>query len=147
MKIDTNATVKVRTNVKIWVYSDGKLIDCQEVHNAWQDAGLNVIRDWLSGDFSQDHITHIAWCEAGGTERARDVVTQYVTTSPKTLLIRQYLPSNSASNGYTLQKIRAYNAATGGTLFAEADFTTGISKTSSIQITAEWTHTFADDGV
>ncbi|MDD3096012.1 MAG: hypothetical protein PHD63_07210 [Candidatus Marinimicrobia bacterium] len=147
MKTKHDSTVKVKTNVKIWVYSGDKLIDYQEVHNAWQDAGLNVIRDWLSGDFSEDHITHIAWCEAGGTERARDIVTQYVTTTPKTLLIRQYLPSNSTANGYTIQKIRAYNAATSGTLFAEANFTAGISKTSSIQITAEWTHTFADDGV
>ncbi len=147
MKQKTDTTVKVKTNVKIIVWENGIPIDYQEMHNAWQDAGLNVIRDWLSGDFSEDHITHIAWCEAGGTERARDVVTQYVTSTNKTLLIRQYLPSNSAANGFTLQKLRAYNAATGGTLFAEVDFTSGVSKTSSIQITAEWTHTFADDGV
>ena len=138
-------TMKVETNVVVRVWDqDWNLISEHKSHNAWTDAGLNVLRDWLSGDFSDDHITHIAWVDTGGTERARDLVTQRVTTTDKQLLIRQYLPSSSSANGYTLDTVKAYNAASGGTLFAEAVFEPlGITKTGSIQITVEWTHTFA----
>lgn len=144
-----NETMKVETNVVVRVWDqDWNLISEHKSHNAWTDAGLNVLRDWLSGDFSDDHITHIAWVDTGGTERARDLVTQRVTTTDKQLLIRQYLPSSSSANGYTLDTVKAYNAASGGTLFAEAVFEPlGITKTGSIQITVEWTHTFADGGV
>lgn len=138
-------TMKVETNVVVRVWDqDWNLISEHKSHNAWTDAGLNVLRDWLSGDFSDDHITHIAWVDTGGTERARDLVTQRVTTTDKQLLIRQYLPSSSSANGYTLDTVKAYNAASGGTLFAEAVFEPlGITKTGSIQITVDWTHTFA----
>lgn len=146
MKTTAHGTVTVKTNVVIRVYEDGKLVDTQKVHNAWQDAGLNAIRDWLAAG-TGTHITHIAWCETDGTERARDVVTQVDTATNKQLLIRQYLPSNSSANGYTIGKIQAYNAASGGTMFADVDFSASVTKTSSIQITAEWTHTFADNGV
>jgi hypothetical protein len=62
-------------------------------------------------------------------------------------MFRQYLPSASSANGYTLNRIRAYNAQTGGTRFAEATFdAVGVAKTTNNQITVEWTHTFADGG-
>lgn len=141
--------IKVNTNVVVKVWDlDWNLISTHKSHNTWTTAGLNVLRDWLSGDFTEDHITHIAWLDTGATERARDLVTQRVVTTDKVLLIRQYLPSSSSANGYTLATVKAYNAATGGVLFASDVFdATGITKTSSTQITVEWTHTFADGGV
>lgn len=142
-------TIKMKTNVVVKVWDlDWNLISTHRSHNTWTTAGLNVLRDWLSGDFTDGHITHIAWIDTGGTERARDLVTQRVTTTDKQLLIRQYLPSNSSANGYTLDTVKAYNAATGGTEFASDEFdASGIAKTSSVQITVEWTHTFSDGGV
>jgi len=139
--------IRVKSNVKIIVWEDGLPIDYIESHNTWTTAGLNVLRDWLSGDFTEDHITHIAWLDTGATERARDIVTQRVVTTDGVLLIRQYLPSSSNANGYTLDTVSAYNAATGGVMFASDEFdASGIAKTSSTQITVEWTHTFADGG-
>jgi hypothetical protein len=80
-------------------------------------------------------------------ERARDIVTQRLVTANKAVLFRQYLPSATPSNGYTLNRIRAYNAQTGGTQFAEAVFdAVGVAKTANNQITVEWTHSFADGG-
>jgi hypothetical protein len=62
-------------------------------------------------------------------------------------MFRQYLPSATPSNGYTLNRIRAYNAQTGGTRFADAEFDpVGVAKTANNQITVEWTHSFADGG-
>ena len=143
-----SGNIRVKSNVKIIVWEDGLPIDYIESHNTWTTAGLNVLRDWLSGDFTEDHITHIAWLDTGATERARDIVTQRVVTTDGVLLIRQYLPSSSTANGYTLDTVSAYNAAIGGVLFASDEFdSSGIAKTSSTQITVEWTHTFADGGV
>jgi len=139
-------TVRIKTNLRLLVYENGELIEEQNIHNAWGTTGLNQIRDYLAGE-SPGHISHIAWIDDSDTERARDVVTQYVTTTDATLLIRQFLPSASTANGYTIAKIRAYDALSGGNMFAEAAFSSTVAKTSSIQITAEWTHVFSDDGV
>jgi hypothetical protein len=139
-------TVRIKTNLRLLVYENGALIDEQNIHNEWGIAGLNQIRDFLAGE-APGHISHIAWLDASGNEWTRDVVTQYVTTTDATLLIRQFLPSASAANGHTIAKIRAYDAVTGGVMFAEATFASSVAKTSSIQITAEWTHVFSDDGV
>jgi hypothetical protein len=140
-----NETMKVETNVVVRVWDqDWNLISEHKSHNAWTDAGLNVLRDWLSGDFSEHHIRYIGWGDTSGNEYARDLVTQRIKTTSKKLMIRQYLPSSSSANTYTLDTLRAYNEASGGTLFAEAVFEPlGITKTGSIQITVEWTHTFA----
>ena len=141
-------SILIKSNLKLIVWEDGIPIDYIESHNTWTTAGLNVLRNWLSGDFSDDYITHIAWIDTGATERARDLVTQRTVTTDGVLLIRQYLPSSSTANGYTLDTVKAYNAATGGVEFASDEFdASGIAKTSSIQITVEWTHTFADGGV
>jgi len=51
-----------------------------------------MIRDWFAG-LSRVPVTHIAWLDAGGVERARDIVTQRVLPGDGSLLIRQYLPS------------------------------------------------------
>jgi len=139
-------TVRIKTNLRLLVYENGELVEEQNVHNAWGTAGLNQIRDYLAGE-APGYISHIAWIDNSDVERARDAVTQHVTTTDATLLIRQFLPSASLANGYTLAKIRAYSAATGGVMFAEAAFASSVAKTSSIQITAEWTHVFSDDGV
>lgn len=105
-----------------------------------------MIRDWFAG-LSRVPVTHIAWLDAGGVERARDIVTQRVIPGDGTFLIRQYLPSATSANGHTLTTIRAYNAQSGGTAFAEAVFdAAGVAKTPNNQITVEWTHTFADGG-
>ena len=140
-------TVVVTDNVEVRVWSGKRLVRTYQTHNTWQMGGLNALRDWLAG-LGGTPITHIAWADAGGEERARDIVTQRVLTGDGTLLLRQYLPSASTANGYTLTTVRLYNAASGGTLFAEAVFDpAGVSKTASTQITVEWTHTFADGGI
>jgi hypothetical protein len=142
-------SIGITTNVVVRVWDlDWNLISEHRSHNTWTTGGLNVLRNWLSGNFSARHITHIAWVDTGGTERARDLVTQRVITTDKVLLIRQFLPSASSANGYTLNTIKAYNASIGGVEFASDVFdAVGISKTSSTQITVEWTHTFADGGI
>ena len=146
MRQEIESTVKIRsTNLKLFVYDNGKLVDVQEVHNAWEDDGLDEIRDFLATG-TANHMTHIAGIDDGDTERARDVITQIQNSVTKTVFIRQYLPSASTANGYTIDKIAVYSAASGGTKFAEAEFTSSVAKTSSIQITAEWTHPLADDG-
>ncbi len=139
-------TVRIKTNLRLLIYENGELVEEQNVHNAWGTAGLNQIRDYLAG-VSFGHISHIAWVDDSDVEQARDAVTQHITTTDATLLIRQFLPSATLANGHTIAKIRAYSAATGGVMFAEAAFSSPVAKTSSIQITAEWTHVFSDDGV
>ena len=138
------STVRVRDNVVVREWRNGVVVRTFRVHNTWGTAGLNMIRDWFAG-LSRVPVTHIAWLDADGVERARDIVTQRVLPGDGSLLIRQYLPSATSANGRTLTTIRAYNAQFGGTLFAEAVFDAiGIAKTANNQITVEWTHAFAD---
>ena len=140
------STVRVQDNVVVREWRNGVVVRTFRAHNTWGTAGLNMIRDWFAG-LSRVPVTHIAWLDAGGVERARDIVTQRVLPGDGSLLIRQYLPSATSANGYTLTTIRAYNAQSGGTQFAEAVFDAiGIAKTANNQITVEWTHTFADGG-
>ncbi len=136
-----DGTVRIKTNLRIFVYENGVLIDEQNVHNAWEIEGLNQIRDYLAGG-APGHISHIAWLDDSGVERARDAVTQYDTTTDQTLRIRQFLPSGSPANGHAIMEIAAYDAATGGVRFAGATFESPVVKTSSVQITVEWTHIF-----
>ena len=140
------STVRVQDNVVVREWRNGVVVRTFRAHNTWGTAGLNMIRDWFAG-LSRVPVTHIAWLDAGGVERARDIVTQRVLPGDGSLLIRQYLPSATSANGHTLTTIRAYNAQFGGTQFAEAVFDAiGIAKTANNQITVEWTHTFADGG-
>lgn len=140
------STVRVQDNVVVRVWERGAVVRTYRTHNTWGAAGLNAIRDWFAG-LGGTPVTHIAWADAGGVERARDVVTQRVILGEGALLIRQYLPSATSANGHTLTTIRAYNAQSGGTRFAEAVFdAAGVAKTPNNQITVEWTHTFADGG-
>lgn len=136
----------VADNVVVVVWEDGKPVKTCRVHNTWSTAGLNALRNWLTG-LGGTPITHIAWVDSSGVERARDIVTQRLVPSDKTILFRQYLPSATSANGYALTRIRAYNAQTGGTRFADAEFDpVGVAKTANNQITVEWTHSFADGG-
>lgn len=140
------STVRVQDNVVVREWRNGVVVRTFRVHNTWGTAGLNAIRNWFSG-LGGTPVTHIAWLDAGGVERARDIVTQRVIPGDRTFLIRQYLPSATSANGHTLTTIRAYNAQSGGTRFAEAVFdAAGVAKTTNNQITVEWTHTFADGG-
>ena len=140
------STVTVRDNVVVRVWERGAVVRTYRTHNTWGTAGLNMIRNWFAG-LGGTPVTHIAWADAGGVERARDIVTQRVLPGDGSLLIRQYLPSATSANGHTLTTTRAYNAQSGGTQFAEAVFDAiGIAKTANNQITVEWTHTFADGG-
>jgi hypothetical protein len=143
-----NGTVIVKDNVVVTVWEAGKPAKTYHVHNTWGTAGLNALRNWFAG-LGGTPITHIAWVDTAGVERARDIVTQrYINpAAPESIMFRQYLPSASSANGYTLTTIRAYNAQTGGTRFAEATFdAVGVAKTANNQITVEWTHSFADGG-
>jgi hypothetical protein len=141
------STVTVIDNVVVRVWERGAVVRTYWTHNTWGAAGLNAIRNWFSG-LGGTPVTHIAWVDENGVERARDIVTQRVILGEGTLLIRQYLPSATSANGHTLTTIRAYNAQSGGTRFAEAVFdAAGVAKTTNNQITVEWTHTFADGGV
>ena len=140
------STVRVQDNVVVREWCNGAVVRTFQAHNTWGTAGLNAIRNWFAGQGGTP-VTHIAWLDAGEVERARDIVTQRVLPGDGSLLIRQYLPSATSANGHTLTTIRAYNAQSGGTQFAEAVFDAiGIAKTANNQITVEWTHTFADGG-
>ena len=143
----TESTVVVKDNVVVTVWEAGKPVKSYHAHNTWGIAGLNALRNWFAG-LGGTPITHIAWVDTAGVERARDIVTQRLVTADKAVLFRQYLPSATPSNGYTLNRIRAYNAQTGGTQFGDAEFDpVGVAKTANNQITVEWTHSFADGGV
>jgi len=138
------STVRVRDNVVVREWRNGVVVRTFRVHNTWGTAGLNAIRDWFAGQGGTP-VTHIAWVDESGVEGARDIVTQRILLGDGAFLIRQYLPSATSANGRTLTTIRAYNAQSGGTQFAEAVFDAiGIAKTANNQITVEWTHAFAD---
>ena len=140
------STILVRSNVVVRVWAGEQLLRTCRAHNTWGTAGLNALRNWLAG-VAGTPITHIAWLDTGGVERARDIVTQRDVTTDGSLLLRQYLPSATSANSYSLTTVRAYNAQSAGTLFAEAEFDpVGVAKTDNIQITVEWTHVFADGG-
>ena len=94
------STVRVRDNVVVREWRNGAVVRTFRVHNTWGTAGLNAIRDWFAG-LSRVPVTHIAWLDAGGVERARDIVTQRVIPGDGSLLIRQYLPSATSANGHT----------------------------------------------
>jgi hypothetical protein len=104
-----NGTVIVKDNVVVTVWEAGMLVKTYHVHNTWGTAGLNALRNWFAG-LGGTPITHIAWVDTAGVERARDIVTQRLVTADKAVMFRQYLPSASSANGYTLNRIRAYNA-------------------------------------
>lgn len=140
------STVRVQDNVVVREWCNGAVVRTFQAHNTWGTAGLNAIRNWFAGQGGTP-VTHIAWVDENGVERARDIVTQRVLPGDGSLLIRQYLPSATSANGHTLTTIQAYNAQSGGTRFAEAVFdAAGVAKTTNNQITVEWTHTFADGG-
>ena len=140
------STVRVQDNVVVREWCNGAVVRTFQAHNTWGTAGLNALRNWFAG-LGGTPITHIAWVDTAGVERARDIVTQRLVTADKAVMFRQYLPSATSANGYTLNRIRAYNAQTGGTRFAEATFdAVGVAKTPNNQITVEWTHEFADGG-
>ena len=143
-------TLIVRDNVVVDVWDGGKHVKTYRSHNTWKPDGLRALRDWLAGNGGVP-ITHIAWVDNAGVERARDIVTQrYINpAAPESIMFRQYLPSASSANGYTLTTIRAYNAQIGGTMFAESEFDPfggGVAKTANNQITVQWIHSFANGG-
>ncbi|MFA5410091.1 MAG: hypothetical protein WC343_15055, partial [Bacilli bacterium] len=95
------STIKVRSNVVVRVWAGEQLLRTCRAHNTWGTAGLNALRNWLAG-VAGTPITHIAWLDTGGVERARDIVTQRDVTTDGSLLLRQYLPSATSANGHTL---------------------------------------------
>jgi len=137
-------------NVIIRVWRDGIVERTIEIHNTWGSAGLAALRDWVAS-VTTAPPSHVAWVDTADVERARDTITQRTLDTDgsgnPTLLIRQFLPSATGANGYDIDTVRLYNAATSGTQFAEASYSPAISKTDQIQITVEWTHTFADGGI
>ncbi|MFA5408838.1 MAG: hypothetical protein WC343_08740 [Bacilli bacterium] len=140
------STVRVQDNVVVREWCNGAVVRTFQAHNTWGTAGLNAIRNWFAGQGGTP-VTHIAWVDENGVEGARDIVTQRVLLGDGTFLIRQYLPSVTSANGRTLTTLRAYNAQSGGTQFAEVVYdAVGIAKTANNQITADWTHVFADGG-
>ena len=138
----TESSLQINTNVCVRVWDlEGNLISEHEAHNMWTEAGLNVLRDWISGKFTHGYLSHIAWIDTDGTEASRAAVTKFETDVSKALKIRQYLPSYEG-NGFTLNRLRAYNAQTGGVMLAEVTFnSSGVLKSTGAQITADWTHT------
>ena len=136
-------TIRCRSNLSIDVFDlQGNLVSHEEVHNAWSSAGLDAIRNWAYGD-AITGFTHVAWTDSTDNERVREAITQRIKSDTNELTIKQYL-SSTTGNGYTYDTVTVYNASSGGTAFASAEFT-GIEKTASIQITITWVFTWSDN--
>lgn len=159
-------TIKVYSNVEIdiWDVETGEVIERRETHNTIPTAGLNYLRDavhWMTtADGAQpfgvyymslgESTAATASTSTGlGNEQYRDTPTQR-TKSGAQIVYKLFLGSSNG-NGSTFTEIGMHANTTStsvntGELYARALFT-GIAKTTSIGITASWTHTWADDGV
>ena len=108
----TESTVVVKDNVVVTVWEAGKPVKTYHAHNTWGIAGLNALRNWFAG-LGGTPITHIAWVDTAGVERARDIVTQRLVTADKALF-RQY--SVSDVERYTLNRSGTTQLAARGSL-------------------------------
>lgn len=119
----------------------------QTIKNLVVDAGLNLIRDRLAGT-SSAYVTHLAVGTNAAavtalqttlsTEVFRNVLTQTITSSTKTVQFKLYLAANEA-NGNTLREIGLFTASTGGTMYARALLASPIVKNASTTVTFTWT--------
>ena len=129
-----NGTVIVKDNVVVTVWEAGMLVKTYHVHNTWDTAGLNALRNWFAG-LGGTPITHIAWVDTAGVERARDIVTQRLVTADKAVMFR--VSPVGVIGEWVCERIRACarpEHAVRGDVRA-----VGVAKASSSQITVEWT--------
>ncbi len=123
----------------------GRLVRRERRHNLVTTAGLNLLRDRLSG--SGDALSHFAvgmgstpvalGDTALDTEVFRDTFTQTVPGS--TQLVYRYYLGPSSANGNTLAEAGLLNAAAAGDLYARIVLGSTIVKTSAIAVTFGWT--------
>ena len=134
--------------VEVATERDGTIVtERQTIKNLVVDAGLNLIRDRLAGT-SSAYVTHLAVGTNAAavtalqttlsTEVFRNVLTQTITSSTKTVQFKLYLAANEA-NGNTLREIGLFTASTGGTMYARALLASPIVKNSSTTVTFTWT--------
>ena len=127
----------------------GALIERQEQHNLVTTAGLNLIRDLLSGSGAG-----LGWFGVGtgavapaitdtalGAEVARQAFTTAIPTSAQ-LTITYYLNSGTA-NGSTLAEVGLFNASSSGSMYARALLSSTIAKTSAVTVTFTWILTWS----
>jgi len=116
------------------------------------DAGLNVVRDWLSGD-SPTLWSHIALGDqvsptaptpsdtALESEQYRDALTK---SAPQSKKVEYSMTLTTAQgNGYTYTEVGAFNDPAAGTMFNRQTFT-GVAKTASIEMRIKITTTLSD---
>lgn len=135
-------------DVEVTTERDGTTVtERQTIKNLVVDAGLNLIRDRLAGT-SSAYVTHLAVGTNAAavtalqttlsTEVFRNVLTQTITSSTKTVQCKLYLAANEA-NGNTLREIGLFTASTGGTMYARALLASPIVKNASTTVTFTWT--------
>jgi hypothetical protein len=135
-------------DVDVTTERDGTIVtERQTIKNLVVDAGLNLIRDRLAGTSSAS-VTHLAVGTNAAavtalqttlsTEVFRNVLTQTITSSTKTVQFKLYLAANEA-NGNTLREIGLFTASTGGTMYARALLASPIVKNASTTVTFTWT--------
>lgn len=135
-------------DVEVTTEHDGTIVtERQAIKNLVVDAGLNLIRDRLAGT-SSAYVTHLAVGTNAAavtalqttlsTEVFRNVLTQTITSSTKTVQFKLYLAANEA-NGNTLREIGLFTASTGGTMYARALLASPIVKNASTTVTFTWT--------
>ena len=142
-EVDANVIISVRDALT------DAILEQYERRNMFVLSGRNVVRDYIANE-SPAGATHVAvgTGTTGAvdsdttlqTEVFRGAVTK-ITKNSSFLDIFYYLPS-TAANGSTLTEAGIFNASSGGSMFARAIYT-GISKTSSIAVTYDWTLTIA----
>jgi hypothetical protein len=141
----------VGCNVAITVRDfEAKTTRTIKTHNLFTDSGCNKVRDLmaypdLSGDgWTPEYIalgTSATATTAGMTTLVSEVFRKAITSREyidKGYIVYLYVATDEA-NGNTLREIGSYSEDTAGILWARATYT-GIVKTSSIDITYQWTY-------
>lgn len=123
----------------------GEVLQEQSTHNIVTNAGINLLRDFLSGS-SVTGITHLAVGSGTsspsktdttlGSELARAAVGARTATAQK-LTVTYTLPSSSAANGHNLTEAGLFNASSSGTMYARATHT-AIAKTDAKMVSYTW---------
>lgn len=142
----------VKANVRIITgnYETGEVREI-ETHNLVVDAGLNLLRDLLSGA-TADVITHIAYGSdstapaAGQTALISQTGARFaydtVTPALGQLVYDHYLDDGDGDMG-TLKEAGLFTAAAAGTMFCRAVFPS-IVKSDMTWVQVFWTITFVD---
>lgn len=121
-------------------------------HNRVVTAGLNLLRDLLSGvvatpltyfGYGTDNTSVTLADVALNAQVARDTITSFTSDNGQ-LTVKYYLAS-TAGNGNTIKEIGLFTASVAGTMYARYVLESSVVKTSAVAVIFTWTLSWTGD--